>query len=504
MDKTSMVWLPYTQNAVSASLAGLVEVIHDDRLQSTTGYSDPRRKKTGKGTTKRIRTVEGSCWPCKKRRIKCDLTKPSCSRCSMVGATCNYDTRLLKWSVRPTGTAPLSYQAISREEQLAASLAVYEKRALDYFHRRFWPLMGNSSKLCAPPTFVALEHRVVLLAACVLAESHRYLQDGRNSQRNLYLKRLDCLTAVREELDFCCVDKNGPLLILLFAVLLLYFTDGYLECTRDFASTNSHHAGVMAIIERLGGITSVMNSGSDSLHMLLSNFASTDLTTAMLRGTTPALPPQFWESVEKGPVWWGKDPFGKSSVAAVFKEMSTMMLWRENLLNRSETPPIDQIRIFEDSLRPVYAQFRPLDCQDAEIMHGTHDPEDPDMAACYTFTRALQHTALIFLYRAVCNLPTSHQLVQQHVMACIDCIFGVERPSQVLNCALFPLCIAGAHVTSTKHQRTVLEILNVIYTDMRFASVQSIRSALEAVWEREVDGLPWVEMFSGLENTLVL
>ncbi|KAF2018276.1 hypothetical protein BU24DRAFT_440896 [Aaosphaeria arxii CBS 175.79] len=463
------------------------------------------RGKIGKSGTKRIRIVEGSCWPCKKRRIKCDLTKPSCSRCSRIGSECNYNSRLIKWSTRPTATAPEIFQAIPRDERLSASLAIYEKRALDYFHGRFWPLLTTSSQPCTPPTFVALEHRVVLLATCVLADSHRVLQDGRNSQRNLYLKRLDCLAAVRGELGCCYAEENGPLMTLLFAVLLLYFLDGYLECTRDFASTSSHHAGVRAIIERLGGITSVMRTSEASMQMLLSEFASTDLTTAMLRGTIPHFPPEFWDSVEQGSVWWGRDLFGRSSLAKVFREMSTMMFWREGTIVGAEEFSIEQIRVFEAALRPVYATLVEDDFQLTGSIPDTQDNDSADVVACYTLTRALQHAALIYLYRAVCNLPITHPQVQQHVLSCLDCIFAIQRPSKILNCVLFPLCIAGAHATSAKYQRTVLDLLNLVYDEMRFASVHSISSALEAIWKSEEDTLSWVNMFAGLsENTLVL
>lgn len=46
---------------------------------------------------KRIRTVEGSCWPCKDRRVICDLQHPECSRCASSGRVCSYSKVRLKW-----------------------------------------------------------------------------------------------------------------------------------------------------------------------------------------------------------------------------------------------------------------------------------------------------------------------------------------------------------------------------------------------------------------------
>lgn len=46
---------------------------------------------------KRVRTVEGSCWPCKDRRILCDLQRPRCSRCTASGRPCGYGKVRLRW-----------------------------------------------------------------------------------------------------------------------------------------------------------------------------------------------------------------------------------------------------------------------------------------------------------------------------------------------------------------------------------------------------------------------
>ncbi|KAF7551555.1 hypothetical protein G7046_g7688 [Stylonectria norvegica] len=453
----------------------------------------------------RIRIVEGSCWPCKKRRIKCDLAKPVCQRCSMVGATCDYNTRLIRWSTRPTVAVPAIYQITSRDEQLASTLAVYEKRALDYFHNRLWPLLTTSTEPCAPPTLVALEHRVVLLATCVLADSHRLLQDGRNSRHGLNVKRLECLAAVRVEVDGCCTTGDGPLITLLLAVLLLYFHDGFLECTQRSASTSSHHAGVLAILQRLGGMHAVLDIGQPSVHMLLSEFASSDLTSAMIQGRPPSFPPTIWDAVDEGSVWWGRDPLGRCSLAAVFREISTMCFYLEATTNMYEEFSMDRIRLFEATLRPVYA---PLTVQDLDdTVDGGENLSERDLEAVHAFTliRAFQHTALIYLYRAICGLPTLHPLVQQHVQSCLDCIFEIKRPSKVLNCIIFPLFVAGAHAQSARQQRAVLNMANLIYDEMRFASVHSVTSALDVMWKTESQNMTWNELFAELSlHALVL
>lgn len=172
----------------------------------------------------RIRTTKGSCWPCKKRRVKCDLARPACRRCASSATPCDYNSRLIRWSTRP------SVPRGSEARLTVLSIGACERRALDYFHRRVWPLLTTSKEPCAAPTPVALEHRVVLLAACVLSDSHRRLQDGGGvrGQDAPGKRRLECLAAVRTEIAGCCVDVQGTgtLVVLLFAVILLYFDDG--------------------------------------------------------------------------------------------------------------------------------------------------------------------------------------------------------------------------------------------------------------------------------------
>ncbi|EEA20751.1 hypothetical protein TMatcc_000740 [Talaromyces marneffei ATCC 18224] len=48
-------------------------------------------------TPKRVRTVEGSCWACKDRRVICNLQRPQCSRCTSENQVCEYGKLRLRW-----------------------------------------------------------------------------------------------------------------------------------------------------------------------------------------------------------------------------------------------------------------------------------------------------------------------------------------------------------------------------------------------------------------------
>lgn len=453
----------------------------------------------------RIRTVEGSCWSCKKRRVKCDLSKPYCERCSQVGATCDYTARPIRWCTKPTVPAVPRNRALPTvDEQLVNPLAAHENRALSYFRGRFWPLLTTSDP-CDPPMLLTLGHRSLLLATCLVADTHRVLQDGRNSRRVPQLKRLECLAAVRGEVNEYCSSGKPPLIGLLFAVLLLYFNDGYLECAGESASTASHQAGVIAIIERLGGVETVLDTGPESLHMLVSEFASTDLTTTMLNGGRPSFSPKTWEKIDRRSVWWSRDPSGRFSLATILGQMSSIVHYLEDINCGLVELSGDRVRDFEVALIPTYAPFSTLSYSAYGPYSADSLKEDPEAVHAYALTRSFQHAALIYLYRAVCGLPMDHGLVQQHVSPCLDCILTIEGPSKVVNCALFPLLVAGTHVQSTRHQRGVINVVNSVHNKMKFASIQSIITALDDVWASESRDMTWLEMFAGLgSDTAVL
>ncbi|CRK39037.1 hypothetical protein BN1723_000603 [Verticillium longisporum] len=313
--------------------------------------------------SRRVRVVPGSCWPCKKRRVRCDLTKPACRRCIVDGGSCDYNAQLIRWSTRPSVnlSQPLAEIAASAARRspclkIEPPLANDEQRALGYFQGRVWPLLTTVPNPCAPPTPVAMQHRVVLLSMCVFAASHRYLQDGRGAEL-ITPTRSECLQVLRTQVGGCCKDNNDMLPTLLFAVLLLYLHDGLVEGSATSA-TMKHHVGVLAILDQLGGLTKVVGKGQESMDMLLSEFASADLTTALLQQRTPGFAPHVWDVIDEGSVWWGRDAKGRCSLAAVFHDMATLATYHEAVRTGAESLAVDRIRAFEASLQPVQAADR--------------------------------------------------------------------------------------------------------------------------------------------------
>lgn len=440
----------------------------------------------------RVRVVEGSCWACRKRRIKCDLTRPKCRRCAHIGAPCQYSDRHIRW--KNTGCAQLIDES--------ALLASRDEQALGYFKDRLWPLLTTSAEPCASPISLALENKTLLLATCLLADTHRVLQDGRNNRRAPQMKRLECLSAVRGELQETCETAKPPSMTnLLMTVLLLYFDAGYLDCTGSSggASTASHHAGVNAIINRLGGIGAVLDSGPAALHMLVSEFASTDLSRNILASGRPSFPPDTWDVIDRRSVWWTRDTVTQRSLASVLRDVSGLAHHRADVLEGLRELDPAAVAAFQEALMPTLAPQGTM----AAAASGNVDLEAVD--ASY-LVRSFQYLGLIFLCRAIYGLSVNHILVQQHVQNCLECIFSIKKSAKVLNCIILPLLVAGAHSETAQARRNVSTILKSIHCGIKFASFLSVSDYLEYLWRRDsLENLSWDEMFSSLNpDALIL
>lgn len=456
---------------------------------------------------KRQRTVQGSCWACKQRRVKCDLAKPKCRRCTVSGAKCSYDKIQIRWNARPTKGAPIMYQSpeVSLTHARDSPLAVSELSALEYFQIALWPLLSTVSRPCAPPIALAMESQPVLLTMCELAEAHRRLRDecwARRESLECNSRRLNCLASVREQLRRG--DSNtASLSQLLVAVLLLYFLDGFFECASQSASTPSHQAGVRAIIDHLGGFSSLIDLGHTGTNMLLSEFASADLTRSLLDDRAPCLPDEVWLKIEQGTVWWEKETYNGTTLASVFRTMAQMSFYRQSIVKGDSCEPsIEMCRHFERSLQPSYLLLS-LDQVISPDSYTMHEQTLDHNLQAVSFTRAFQHSALIYLYRAICGLPPRHCLVQQHVQSCAESIQSINVNSRSHNCIIFPLYVMGAHAFTSGHQTLILERLGAIYQSIHFGSVLSVRTALQDMWEspRHDD---WQHMFASLGQTVLV
>ncbi|KAJ3542931.1 hypothetical protein NM208_g3844 [Fusarium decemcellulare] len=448
-------------------------------------------------------TVQGSCWRCKKRRVKCDLAKTSCRKCVLSGYTCSYDKVVLRWSSRPSVKLPCVYNQSLLGAELPRNrspLAAQESHALHYFENRLWPLLSTTDNPSTAFMFVALQSTPVRHAACAFAEGHRASHKRGLSSDSLISRRLHCMASIREHLtDYS--DNHGALLRLLLAVLLLYFLDGFVDCTQQHASTQFHYKGALAIIDALGGPQAVCLSSYPEASLLLSEFVAADLTEAVLQGRQPYFDATIWKHIESGSVWWEVRHAGTKSLASVFGTMAYICLhWQQQ--RQLGTSPTT-VTMFERALQP---SFQTLEGHGVTDLGNVQYSQDAcSMLSAQALVRAYQHAALIYLYRVLCDLPTDHLLIQQHVQACLDSVRSIESQPKLHNCTSFPLYVAGAHSLKECQRSGVMRGLELIYTNLKFQSVLCVRSAVQGLW-KDPGGQSgtWSETFISFTSAIIV
>lgn len=373
-------------------------------------------------------------------------------------------------------------------------LTAHDWTSLEYFASQVWPLLSASPKPCPPPISLAIESKPVLFAVCALAEAHRTLQYSADQTRALTQRRQKCLAAVRGQLSGISSGKHEPSTVLL-SVLLLYFLDGLVDCNQQYVSTQSHFTGATAIIDAFGNFGSVLETQGPCVGMLLSALVSTDLTNAVLHGRRPSFPGAVWQYFDTGTVWWYEDQSHSRSLASVCGSLSRTAFYFATVQDGSVEFSLDKVKELEKSLQPSYQAI------DVESLLEEHDGEiRPKTASACTIDsdalfRAFQHAGLIFLYRAVCFLPTGHFLVQQHVRACLNSVFGIDKESSVQNCTFFPLFVAGAHSLSVSTQHSVKTALEDSFVRIKFGAITSILAYLQDIWTNDRASGGWLDTF---------
>jgi hypothetical protein len=183
--------------------------------------------------------------------------------------------------------------------------------------------------------------------------------------------------------------------------------------------------------------------------------------------------------------------------------MAQIAFYRQSIQAGDEELSIEKVRDFERSLQPSFSvlSLDHFNCPEEETLSKFELERVNQRIA---FTRAFQHSALIYLYRAVCGLPPRHHLVQQHVNFCMGCIKAISSSSKAHNCIVFPVYVVGAHSFTQDHQQDMLEKLDSIYRTLRFNSLLSIRAALEDFWSSQRQEGDWGDMFTSLGNHVLV
>jgi len=441
----------------------------------------------------RIRTVEGSCWACKERRVICDLTLPTCDKCAKIGRRCDYGKVRLRWTDCVASRGRLAGQKIPLYQP-----PVVQKNAdhhMLYFEHELLPRFNLSNTV--PRVDLEVLHKNPILLQSVVAVSNAHAAYRSANVKALTLSKIqdrnDALRMFRKHLMSSHTDEvNSSLFI---ANVLLCILDGIVEPSTENSATHYHLVGGKAILKQWHGMREVLKLKSDLPVLMLSIFATMDLTHALLIGDQPYFEASTWIEFGDCEPWWGKvkpdDDFLETM--ATLSQLAGLGYEVRNLRD------VAQIGV-------LYSIQKALDQQSQRQQERAKTPESVAWAA---FCSAYRYTASVYLYRALSGLDVDHKLVQQAVTQCMEIVAGPDLDEKLHHCILFPLLIVGSHCLLDKQRDEIRKSISRTGGYLSFESLRSLQVFLEERWSKldnsqEIRELNWWEYFGQIANVTCL
>ncbi|KIM93410.1 hypothetical protein OIDMADRAFT_173193 [Oidiodendron maius Zn] len=420
--------------------------------------------------TRRARTVKGSCWGCRERRVKCDLSSPTCGKCANTSRACDYSKVRLRWTDSIASRGRLGGKKIPLYHP--PSLQKNHNYDLLYFESELLPRFTLSNIVPRGLDLVALSRDPILVQSIVAVGTAH--QATRSSQADAALSssknqdRHSAIRIFRKNLVGTHTDEVNNSLFL--ANVLLCILDGIIEQpTTEDSATHNHILGGKAILNHWGGVHRIFQLKNDLPIFMLSIFATMDLTHAILIGEEPYLKASSWAEFGSCNPWWGtvnpNDDFLETM--AIFSQLATL---GHGVRHLNKTVPIGVLLSAHMALRQQAR--RRTDCKDDK--HET--------LRWASFCSVYRFAASIYLYRALSGLGVGHLLVQQAVASCMEIIGSTMLTAQLHHCILFPLLIVGSHCMLEEQRLKVRRSLRCTARYLSFRSVHSLDCFLGELW----------------------
>jgi hypothetical protein len=424
--------------------------------------------------------------------VICDLTTPTCTKCTKTGRECSYGTVRLKWTDcvasrgRFAGKKIPLYQPPMVRKNSDHHLMYFENELLPRF---------NLTNTVPFIDLKSLERDPVLLQS-VIAVAHAHAAyrggDGNGSSLQRIHSRNRALKAFREQLISPSDETTGSLFI---ANVLLCILDGIIEPVCDSSATHHHLVGGKAILKQWAGAKSVFQLKHELPVLMLSIFATMDLTHSLLIGDAPYFQSSSWAEFGETESWWG-------SVKSDDDFLETMSILAQ-LADHGATTRMKTRTVEIGTLFSIQGALEQQATRQKDVeKHTGH-------AAWAAFCAVYRYAASVYLYRALSSLDVDHDLVQLAVSGCIDIIAGRELPDTLQHCILFPLLVVASHCIVPEQRKVIRKSLETSSVYLSFESLRSLEGFLERRWSLLENSpvalqLTWWEYFEEIANVSCL
>lgn len=427
---------------------------------------------------KRIRVSEGSCWRCKDRRVLCDVTKPVCARCEAAGTKCEYGRRL-KWANGVAARGRYAGQLLPVSSPQPAphiqSPSTPDDWQVLYFTEEILPrfsLMDGGPGI--DPAWLVTDSSIHQ-AVIAVANAHRLFKNHAVQEETLSLIKQTRLTAIRSLRTRLQDSFDLSHAVTFPSSVLLCMLDGIIEPQEDGPAAAFHLRGGRAILQHGNHMTEVSSIKSGPMSLLLSVYATMDLTYAIMGGEAPHLGPDVWLQLADSEAWWTgiSDDHAFVDIMALLAQLAQL-----GHQARMTGFPVPIRELLEIQLTLGRTESR-LDSLSAPSM-----AEDGSLSidALTIFCSAYRASARIYMYRALCCLDYSDVLVQESVQEGIDALQQGPEIGKLAHCLLFPCLMIGTHCINSDAQQTVLSSLEIAGDYLSFGSVKIMEKFLKDVW----------------------
>lgn len=427
---------------------------------------------------KRIRVSEGSCWRYKDRRVLCDVTKPVCARCEAAGTKCEYGVRL-KWANGVAARGRFAGQLLPVQSPTPPpriqSPSMPDDWQVLYFSREVLPrfsLMDGGPGI--DPAWLVTDSSIHQ-AVIAVANAHRLFKNHAVQEETLSLIKQARLSAIRSLRTRLQDSFDLSHAVTFPSSVLLCMLDGIIEPQEDGPAAAYHLRGGRAILQHRNHLTEVSSNKSGPMSLLLSVYATMDLTYAIMGGEAPHLGPDIWLQLADGEAWWT----GISDDHA-FVDIMALLAQLAQLGHHARVTglPVPIRELLEIQLTLGRTETR------LDNLSVTSLAEDDSLSidALAVFCSAYRASARIYMYRALCSLDISDVLVQESVQEGIDALQQGPEIGKLAHCLLFPCLIIGTHCIDPEAQQTVLSSLEIAGDYLSFGSVKVMEQFLKDVW----------------------
>jgi hypothetical protein len=449
---------------------------------------------------RKSRVAEGSCWTCRRRRLKCDLQRPACAQCASRELACSYSlTPPIKWiggaATRgrfanfpspETPETPYSTSPGSQPLEPGEIILYFANAVLPRFQIPNDPIVLDYD--------VVSQDEPLQQAIVAVSQAHYALHSKVDIYDVSLLRKRAKQTAIegfRKCLEQGVYSETSAQR--LFAInILLCILDGMIQPEEDINASMCHLRGGFAILQQWTNTPTRMLLQDGLQAHLLSIYTTMDLVHALLSGEKPFFESITWKMFADAQTWFGRLQKGDRflEILAAFSEMAALgNIVRDNL-------PDDSSSLMEKCLGSVETVFSG-DANEYTRQHTVHTPWT-------LFCSVYEICGFIYLQRALRLHSLAEERTQVAVRRGVEMLIDDRLPNMMQHCVIFPLLVIGSHCTLTQDRKAILEVLSSSSSYLSFGNMTLMATFLKSNWSSSDPPLNWWECFASVSQKAFL